>query len=731
MDSARLSQELSSDSDSEDQHQFNPNSQRLQFLAAAGLVQRPITQRQQELPPPPPPDSTTNPTPSISFQTCPIPTQDTSPTRPHAPAENDPLSKMEAAFARYLNIQQDQPCTSGLSVSAPRQASRTRNASQSVSGHRPSSEQLKSARTPCQNWNTSSSHRPSSSGSAPPSTTNHIGFRSWLSGISKSVSTANTPSGLTWLPDRRQSSSSSSSSSGPSARFTHHSPDARRPSVSGPIHTVDELPEPRRPSVASNLALPSTIPSSHVDGHHGTRTWSSMIDPTILSQYTEKEKNRQEAIYELIKTESSFVESCEILTQVYYQELEPILGMRAMAIIFGNIEDIMLFGTTFLSALEERKQLDSLSIGFHHIQNVGDILVDYMQGVEVFKPYCSNQANAIRTLIHLKLNPFIANKLNSLKVKGLEFEHYLLQPMQRLTRYPLLISQIIKFTEEESQDYVRLNHALQKVQQVLVATNEAIREQEHEIALATLSEQLMIPGSDAKLNLATMTRFVGPRRLIREGVLTKPRSRKTFRAYLFNDFFLLAKTTMTGGGGGGVVVGILESSCNSTSNSSNSNNTNQNRRKSQSIQMVMYRAPMALEECQLIPGKDDLSFTIVHHNESFSLKVPDGNIRSCLAWINDFKTARKNVFKALATRKSKRASWTTNEEKNEDEPTRLENSRKNKTERNHLYPPDYLNNTSSSIIQSHTDPLNMLLLQNSSSSSGLSSLNRSSIRLMM
>ncbi|KAI9601009.1 hypothetical protein H4Q26_000806 [Puccinia striiformis f. sp. tritici PST-130] len=218
--------------------------------------------------------------------------------------------------------------------------------------------------------------------SAPPSTTNHIGFRSWLSGISKSVSTANTPVALHgFLIDDQ--SSSSSSSSGPSGRFTHHSPDARRPSVSGPIHTVDELPEPRRPSIASN--------------------W---------------------------------------LCRLLYHPPRKMVIMEL-------------------------------------------------------------------TLIHLKLNPFIANKLNSLKVKGLEFEHYLLQPMQRLTRYPLLISQIIKFTEEESQDYVRLNHALQKVQQVLVATNEAIREQEHEIALATLSEQLMIPGSDAKLNLATMTRFVG------------------------------------------------------------------------------------------------------------------------------------------------------------------------------------------------------------------------------
>ena len=309
---------------------------------------------------------------------------------------------------------------------------------------------------------------------------------------------------------------------------------------------------------------------------------------------------------------------------MFYRELEPLIGVRAATIIFANIEEIMLFGTTFVSALERRQAQAG-----PQIDTVADIVLDYIQGVEVFRPYCSNQANASRTLSHLKLKPSVAHRLNGLKVKGLELEHYLLQPMQRLTRYPLLIAQIMKYTDEGSSDYNRLANALKRVQQVLTATNEAIRRQEDEIALATLSEQLMIPDSDARLNLATMTRFVGPRRLIREGVLTKARSRKTFRAYLFNDFFLLAKST-----------GLLESS--------------QTRRSAG--QLVMYRAPMALEECQLMPGKDEHSFTIVHNSESFALKTQDGQ-RACAAWIADFKAARKEVFKALASRRSKRGLY--------------------------------------------------------------------------
>lgn len=162
------------------------------------------------------------------------------------------------------------------------------------------------------------------------------------------------------------------------------------------------------------------------------------MDSATLSKCTEKEKNRQEAIYELIKTEAAFVENCQILSQVFYQELEPVIGPRASTIVFANVEDIMLFGATFLSALE-RRQLQS---GSYHVETVGDIVLDYMQGVHVFRPYCINQANASRALNDLKQRPAVANLLNGLKVKGLELEHYLLQPMQRLTRYPLLITQV-------------------------------------------------------------------------------------------------------------------------------------------------------------------------------------------------------------------------------------------------------------------------------------------------
>lgn len=225
----------------------------------------------------------------------------------------------------------------------------------------------------------------------------------------------------------------------------------------------------------------------------------------------DRERKRQEAIFELITTEQAFVQSCQVIVQVFYGELEPTLGVKASAVVFANIEDIMLFGTTFLSDLEERQRETRL-----FVDHIGDLIGRYMDGLDVYRPYCTNQGNANKTLQDLRAgDPKIASKLGSLKVKGLELDHYLLQPMQRLTRYPLLLSQvrstsnlhvthhliavpqILKYTEDDHLDHPLLIKGLAKAQTVLTATNEAIRRQESVLRLATLSDILEFSDSDA------------------------------------------------------------------------------------------------------------------------------------------------------------------------------------------------------------------------------------------
>lgn len=57
----------------------------------------------------------------------------------------------------------------------------------------------------------------------------------------------------------------------------------------------------------------------------------------------EKARKRQEAIFELIKSEESFLESLQSVVRVWFTKLQPLLDEKASLVIFANIEDILLW----------------------------------------------------------------------------------------------------------------------------------------------------------------------------------------------------------------------------------------------------------------------------------------------------------------------------------------------------------------------------------------------------
>lgn len=117
---------------------------------------------------------------------------------------------------------------------------------------------------------------------------------------------------------------------------------------------------------------------------------------------------------------------------------------------------------------------------------------------------------------------FVLSSLRSqgLRVKNLELEHFLLEPMQRVTRYPLLINQaglevlslafvrgadpkstrlqILKYTEPDHPDHAPLEHARRAAEKTLNEINEAIRVNETKEKLAWLSDNVEVPGAGVR-----------------------------------------------------------------------------------------------------------------------------------------------------------------------------------------------------------------------------------------
>jgi hypothetical protein len=110
--------------------------------------------------------------------------------------------------------------------------------------------------------------------------------------------------------------------------------------------------------------------------------------------------------------------------------------------------------------------------------------------------------------------------------------------VQRITRYPLLIRQILQYTQH-GDDRALIETALLAAESVLEAINESIRDQEGNDRLRELSKSLWV--GNGQLDLTAPTRFMGPRKLLKEGVVIKSNSKRRIRAVLCSDILVLVE----------------------------------------------------------------------------------------------------------------------------------------------------------------------------------------------
>src|SRR4051812_36922887 len=59
---------------------------------------------------------------------------------------------------------------------------------------------------------------------------------------------------------------------------------------------------------------------------HSLNTWASMMDQETLGTFSQDERKRQEAIYELIQTEQTYLRDLQLIIEVFYGPLQSILS---------------------------------------------------------------------------------------------------------------------------------------------------------------------------------------------------------------------------------------------------------------------------------------------------------------------------------------------------------------------------------------------------------------------
>uniref|UniRef100_A0A8D9BKH2 Intersectin-2 n=2 Tax=Cacopsylla melanoneura TaxID=428564 RepID=A0A8D9BKH2_9HEMI len=353
--------------------------------------------------------------------------------------------------------------------------------------------------------------------------------------------------------------------------------------------------------------------------------------PPISSE----DKKRQQCIAELIDTEQAYIEDMSIVHEVFEKPLREskILTKEEQGQIFVNWKEIIQCNHMFLRALRVRRDMSCQG----DIRMIGDILCEHLPRMTAYVRFCSCQLSAAALLQKLTDESAgfktISKKCQSdPRTKGMPLSSFLIKPMQRITKYPLLIQKILEHTPESHADRPYLEEALAKAEEFCTQVNEGVREKQNSDRLEWLQTHILQDNQDVTLPESivfnSLTNSIGPRKFLHHGSLSKTKSGKELTAFLLNDMLLL--TIAVGGGGplsrtGGNVVDFDTPS---------------------KAMLKLYKPPLLLNEINVLTTVGDESSTEIklEHNKSTIISLSTSNPNERNLWIKKLSQAQKQVL---------------------------------------------------------------------------------------
>uniref|UniRef100_A0A672QXU2 Rho guanine nucleotide exchange factor 12-like n=1 Tax=Sinocyclocheilus grahami TaxID=75366 RepID=A0A672QXU2_SINGR len=281
--------------------------------------------------------------------------------------------------------------------------------------------------------------------------------------------------------------------------------------------------------------------------------WQTLVSRDVLSTLTPQEIKRQEVINELFYTERAHVRMMKVLENLFYQPLirEAIIPPADIKNIFSNLEEIVQLHMSLTEQMTAVRKKNETAL----IDSIGDDLLSWFSGEEEAKikraagMYCSNQPFALE-LIKSKqkkdqrFNSFIQEAESNRHCRRLQLKDIIPVETQRLTKYPLLLENIAKYTEDP-EERSKVKQAGECCRKILTHVNQEVKEAENKQRLEDYQRRLDLSSlkqSENPMIAEFKTLDLTKRKMVHEGPLSwKVNKDKTIELYtlLLEDILVL------------------------------------------------------------------------------------------------------------------------------------------------------------------------------------------------
>ncbi|XP_014439073.1 rho guanine nucleotide exchange factor 5 isoform X2 [Tupaia chinensis] len=316
------------------------------------------------------------------------------------------------------------------------------------------------------------------------------------------------------------------------------------------LDSLSETPGPASPRQPRKALVSSESYLQRLSMASSGSLWQEIPvvrNSTVLLSMTHEDQKLQEAKFELIVSEASYLRSLHIAVDHFQHssQLRATLSNQEHQWLFSRLQDVRDVSTTFLSDLEENFENNIFSF------QVCDVVLNHAPEFRrVYLPYVTNQTYQERTFQSL-LNSNgsfreVLDKLESDPIcQRLSLKSFLILPFQRITRLKLLLQNILKRTQpgsSEEAEATKAHHALE----------ELIRDCNNNVQRMRRTEELIYLSQKIEFECKIFPLISQSRWLVKSGELTalefsvSPGLRRKLNTrpvhlHLFNDCLLLSR----------------------------------------------------------------------------------------------------------------------------------------------------------------------------------------------
>ncbi|XP_034461521.1 rho guanine nucleotide exchange factor 12 isoform X1 [Hippoglossus hippoglossus] len=281
--------------------------------------------------------------------------------------------------------------------------------------------------------------------------------------------------------------------------------------------------------------------------------WQALVSRGVLESLTPQEIKRQEVINELFYTERAHLRMLKVLDCVFYQRLnrDGVLPPDDIKHIFINLEEIIQLHVSITEQMTATRKRSETSV----IGQIGDDLLAWFSEDEEEKikravgTFCSNQPSALELIKNKKkkdqrFNLFMQEAESNRLCRRLQLKDIIPVEMQRLTKYPLLLDNIAKYTED-GEEREKVKKAGECCKKILNHVNQAVKEAENKQRLEEYQRRLDLSSlkqSENPMILELKNLDLTKRKMVHEGPLSwKVNKDKTIELYtiLLEDILVL------------------------------------------------------------------------------------------------------------------------------------------------------------------------------------------------